>query len=136
MLLASNVWRSGSQQPMRFIPDTDEWQQRRANNDVDAWGEWTLLGDDIRIRPVLTSEQTARFAYLDKDCVRLASGGYGDRFMDDADSFRLDERVLRLGMIWNWKKDKGSPYAENMGEYSDAIANAMGSNRPAPIIVG
>ena len=38
-------------------------------------------------------------------------------------------------MIFNWKKEKGSPYAEDLGTYSDAIANAMGHDKPSPIIL-
>ena len=33
----------------------------------------------------------------------------------------IDERLLKLGMIWQWKANKGSPYAEDMGTYSDAL---------------
>jgi hypothetical protein len=43
MLLTGNVWRSTSAQaPMTFIPDTDQWLNRRALAWVDQpWGEWT-----------------------------------------------------------------------------------------------
>jgi hypothetical protein len=44
--------------------------------------------------------------------------------------------VLKLGMIWQWKAQKGSPYAEDMGTYGDALTIAMGHDSPAPIIVG
>ena len=135
LLLTSNVWCSTSmQQPVRFISDADEWVRRRLANHTDGWGEWTLLGGKMHIVPVMMVGTSASFVYLDKNCVQLTSGGRGDRFMEDTDSFVLDERLLKLGMIWNWKKDKGSPYAENMGEYSDAIANAMGHDQPAPIL--
>jgi hypothetical protein len=79
---------------------------------------------------------TANFVYLDKNCVTLAGGGVGTEFLTDVDTFRLDERVLRLGMIWQWKAQKGSPYAEDMGTYGDALTHAMGSDKPGPIIVG
>jgi len=67
--------------------------------------------------------------------VSLASGGYGDRFQTDDDSFRLDERLLKLGMTWQWKAQKGSPYSEDMGTYSDALQVAMRNDGPAPIII-
>lgn len=153
MLLTSNVWRSTSQQqPMKFIPDTDQWLTRRvANATNSAWGEWTLMGDQMHIWPVLrgpvysvppadlvlvSPAETAYFAYLDKNCIALASGGYGSEFMADGDTFVLGDRLLKLGMIWQWKASKGSPYAEDMGSYSDALANAMGHDGPSPIIVG
>jgi len=72
---------------------------------------------------------------MDKNCVALTGGGAGDAFMADGDTFLLDERLLKLGMIWQWKAQKGSPYAEDMGSYSDALANAMGRDQPAPIII-
>jgi hypothetical protein len=137
MLLTANVWRSTStQQPMVFFSDTDEWVQRRTAVYEDAWGEWTMYGGQIHIWPAMAVGVSASFTYLDKNCIALASGGYGDSFQSDTDTFRLDERLLKLGMTFDWKMKKGSPYAEDMGTYSDAIATAMGHDKPAPIIVG
>jgi len=137
MLLTTNVWRSTStQQPMVFISDTDEWTQRRTAVENDAWGEWTMYGGQIHIWPAMDVGVTASFTYLDKNPVVLTSGGFGDRFQADTDSYRLDERLLKLGMTFDWKMKKGSPYAEDMGTYSDAIAMAMGHDKPSPIIVG
>jgi hypothetical protein len=121
---------------MVFFPDTDEWMQRRAAGDNDAWGEWTMYGGQIHVWPAMAVGVSAWFTYLDKNPVALTSGGYGDRFQADTDTFRLDERLLKLGMTFDWKMKKGSPYAEDMGTYSDAIAMAMGHDKPAPIIVG
>jgi hypothetical protein len=136
MLLTANVWRSTQTlHPMRFVPDTDEWLNRRARNYYSAYGEWTLLGDQMLIAPTLAAGVTAYFAYLNKNCVKLASGGTGDSFAADGDATVLDERVFKLGMIWQWKANKGSPYAEDMGSYSDALAKMQGADSPAPILV-
>ena len=137
MLLTSNVWQSSTPlTPMRFIPDTDEWLNRRARNYSDAWGEWTIIGTQMQIVPTLPKNATAYFAYLHKNCVALASGGFGDTFLSDNDTFALPERLLKLGMTWEWKARKGSPYAEDMGTYGDALTKAMGADSPAPIMVG
>jgi hypothetical protein len=87
------------------------------------------------IAPVMTPAVTARFSYLDKNCISLASGGFGDHFISDDDTFRLDERLLALGMIWQWKAWKGSPYAEDMGTYEDALRRSAGADSPAPVII-
>jgi hypothetical protein len=138
MLLSSGVWRTSStQQPMKFIPSTDEWMHRRARNEAgSAWGEWTIIGGQVHIYAPMAVGVSAYFAYLDKNCINLASGGVGDTFQSDLDTYRLDERVLKLGMIWQWKAQKGSAYAEDLGTYGDALTNAMGHDSPAPIIVG
>jgi hypothetical protein len=65
----------------------------------------------------------------------MESGGFGDRFMNDGDTFRLDERLLKLGMTYQWKAQKGSSYAEDMSTYGDALAIAMGHDAPAPIYI-
>lgn len=137
MLLTANVWRSTSQlTPMTFVPDTDEWLNRRSRNFYNSFGEWTLLNNQIHIQPVMGAGVSAYFPYLDKNCITFASGGVGERFMADADSFLLGDRLLKLGMIWQWKAQKGSPYSEDLSNYGDALTYAMGHDSPGPIIIG
>lgn len=137
MLKTGNVWRSTNNlQPMRFVPDTDEWLNRRARNWTDAWGEWNKDGGMLHVFPVMGTGVTAYHAYLHKNCVALNSGGLGDRFAADLDGYVLDERLLTLGMIWQWKSQKGSPYNEDLGTYQDALSVAEGADSPAPIIIG
>jgi hypothetical protein len=89
MLLTSEVWRSTSAlQPMTFVPDANDWMQRRALNRFSAWGEWTIIGNQMLIWPVMGVGVTATFPYLDKNCVALASGGYGDAFQATATASR------------------------------------------------
>jgi hypothetical protein len=138
MLLTSNVWRSTSgTTPMMLITDTDDWMNRRLGNWGNlTYGEWTMAGGQLLLHPALDTDQFIYFAYLHRNCVALASGGFGDSFINDLDGFALDERLLKLGMIWQWKALKGSPYAEDMGTYADALTNLMGADAPAPIIIG
>ena len=137
MLLTSQVRRSSAPtQPLRFIEDTDEWLARRLANTGTSWGEWTLIGGQMHLHPAPAVGETVNYAYLDKNCIALGSGGVNDVFVADNDTFRMPERLLKLGMIWQWKANKGSPYAEDMGTYSDALFMAMGADKPAPILIG
>ena len=136
MLLTAQVWRSSTtQSPMRFFPDTNEWINRRMRGYYDSRGEWTIYGGQIHIQAPLPNGITASFVYLDKNCISLAAGGVNDSFLADGDSFVLGDRLLKLGMIWQWKAQKGSPYAEDLGTYGDAMLLAMGNDTPSPIIV-
>lgn len=137
LLLSSEIWRSTqTQYPMRYISDTNEWLQRRLRNYADSRGEWTNYAGKIRFWPVLAADQTATFAYLGKNCVLLAGGGVSDQFQADGDRYLLEERLLKLGMIYQWKSDKGSPYAEDMGTWSDALSMAFGTDKPSPTLIG
>jgi len=137
LLLTTNLWRSTSAlTPMRFVPDFDDWNNRRQQNIYSGYGEWTMYGGNIVIAPVLATGQEATYGYLDKNCITTSGGGVTDAFTSDNDSFRLDERLLKLGMIWQWKSQKGAAYNEELGTYSDAMAVAMGADSPAPILIG
>jgi hypothetical protein len=136
MLLTTNVRRSSStQSPLQFINDTDVWIRRRAGDEFGTWGEWTMFGGQMHIFPALAIDEQAYFAYLNRNCIALGSGGTSDEFQGDTDRFLLDERVLKLGMIWQWKANKGGMYAEDVGTYGDAIAKAMGADSPGPILI-
>jgi hypothetical protein len=136
MLLTSNLWRSGSPEAhMRFVSNMDQWMQSRISGYNNAWGEWTMFGGKIHLYPVLAVDEVATFIYHDKNCIDLVGGGRGDVFQNDLDVFTIDERLLKLGMIAQWKAQKGSPYAEDMGTFGDALTNMAGHDQPAPIIL-
>jgi hypothetical protein len=137
MLLTSNVWRSTQTlYPMRFIPDLDEWLNRRTRNYFSPAGEWTIVGGNMLIYPTLDVGMSVYFPYADKNCINLSSGGRGDRFASDSDTFALSERLLKLGMTWQWKAQKGSPYSEDIGTYGDALSFEQAKDSPSPIIIG
>jgi len=136
MLKNGNVWLSTTpMQPMQFINDADQWMQRRAQGYSNAWGEWMIEAGQMLIWPVMGVGITAKFKYIDGNPIALTSGGNGDRFMADTDTFRLPERLLKLGMIWQWKSQKGAQYAEDMSTYYDALTRVEGSDKPAPILI-
>lgn len=136
MLLTANVRSSTTPTiPLKFISDYDEWIERRACGWTETTGEWTIAGGQMLIWPAPGNAVTITWPYLDKNAVALNGGGNGDCFVADLDTFRLPERLLRLGMIWQWKAQKGSPYQEDLSTYGDAITTAMGKDSPSPIIV-
>jgi hypothetical protein len=142
MLLEANVYRSKQPIiPLSYVSDPDEWLQYELNNwqPAIASGSWIISGNKMSIRPVLAAAETAKFLYLHKNCITLGSPNAGvlsDRFAGDDDVFNLPERLLKLGMIWQWKAYKGGTYAEDIANYEDALAMIAGADKPSPIIVG
>ena len=140
MLLTSNVWRSTSTQHA----DDVHPRHRRvaataalATHERRAWASGrcsAARSTSTRSLPVGDS----RLLRLPRQELhrRWPAAASATAFMNDADSFRLDERLLKLGMIWQWKAHKGATYAEDMGTYGDALGYAMGHDSPAPIIIG
>jgi hypothetical protein len=97
---------------------------------------WTLLGGRIHVLPALQSGVTATYAYQSKLYAR-ASAGDKDRFNHDADEFVLNEELLRLGVIWQWKANKGLAYAEDMTNYESLLATMVATDiGPRSIRIG
>jgi hypothetical protein len=123
--------------PLTYISDPDQWLRNEMNTGfVSALGSWTIFGNAMHFAPPLAAAEKVKFYYLRNTCVKLNSGGFGDRFLNDADTFVLPERLLKLGMIWQWKAYKGGTYAEDIANYEDALAMIAGSDKPSPILIG
>ena len=81
----------------------------------------------LAIRP----GDTVKFIYIRN---AWAAGGTKTAFTADDDAFDLDERLLKLGMIWQWRANKGLPYAEDMANYEAALAMLIGADKGENIL--
>lgn len=135
MLKKAQLWPSASPYaPLVHYPDSDVWLGMEVQSFQSTIGSWTMVGNQILIKPVVTSAATVKFYYLTKNIVADNDGGPKAEFDKDDDVFRLDERLLKLGMIWQWKANKGQSYAEDMANYEDALAMASGADKGSNII--
>lgn len=76
-----------------------------------------MSGGALRIKPELASGETAQHNYQTVN-VFASSGGTAKASVDsDSDTFRLDERLFRLCLIYRWKQHKQTPYAQEMDDY-------------------
>jgi len=114
MLKKAQVWSSSLETPLTPISDTDEW----LGLDIQAFdfviNAWTIYGDQIHIKPALASAVTAKYFYVTNQIVTASDSSTKTTFTADDDTFRLSERLLTLGMIWQWRAHKGLPYQEDM----------------------
>jgi hypothetical protein len=121
----------------RAAADLDEWLFIKDNLLVGSPGNWVLLNNAVQIFPPMPVSDTARFFYI-SNYYALSSGGTPQAaFLADTDTFALDESLLRLGIIWRWKADKGRDYSESLKNYEIAKSAAMtGDKGSQSIVVG
>lgn len=138
MMVNSRLWpvnNFGS--PLIQVTDSDEWLEITQRNLVMTPGAWTLLGDTLSITPVLPDDDEVQFYYIKNLYAYAADGTPKDWFTADDDTYALDARLLRLGMIWQWKANKGLPHASDLATYEDALSKAMDSEAGAkPVASG
>lgn len=135
MLKKARLWPSATPNaPLYHYPDTDEWLGLQTQTAGWVGGGWTLIGDEILVRPAVPTAATLRFYYITQNIVKDATGAAKAEFTADTDVFRLDERVLKLAMIWQWRANKGLAYAEDLATYNEAVNSAAGSDKGSSTI--
>jgi hypothetical protein len=143
---------------LSHVLDHDVWLDWQLRSYTPVNGAWTMLGDRIEILPVLASGAVVKYWYQSANIVRsdgiqasatfpytlpfilAGSADYGfaqTEFLADDDHFQLDWKLLELGMIWQWRANKGLPYAEDMATYEEKKAKLIMRDRgPRAVPVG
>ncbi len=121
--------------PLEHVTDTDTWLGIVTAGTTAIPGQWTIYGNQVHIRPAMASADTAKYFYITKNIVAPASGANKEAFTLDTDTFRLDEEVLGLEVIWRWKAQKGLPYAEEMRDAGIALEEAVARDKGSKILV-
>lgn len=106
--------------PTQQVADTNTWLELLSYPIAPWEPRWSMFGGNINILPVLQASTPLSYSYVSNNIVN------GDQieFVADTDTFTLDERLLRLSIIWNWKRNKGQDYAAELQEYQDALGRA------------
>lgn len=136
MLKKSRIWPSSSPYAtLTHYADTDTWLGLEVQNFNPIIGGWTIIGTQLHIKPVMATGATAKFYYLTTNIVKKQDNSLVDAFTADEDRFVLDERLLRLGIIWQWKANNGMQYAEDLANFEDALASLIGADKGSTSIV-
>lgn len=103
-----------------------------ATPDYFPLGGWRVVGGIVLLSnppgDVLTG------TYQSNGYVVAENGSTRAEFLHDSDRFALNERLLTLGMIWQWKANKGLPYGQDYDNYERAIGKAVGTDGPRTVL--
>lgn len=112
-------------------PLTDEeWQRYKATTAPVVLDGFRTIGGDLQLLPAPPAGQTYAYSYVSRNWCQSAGGDGQDAWTADNDTPRLDERLIRLGLIWRWKQAKGFDYAQAFDDYEAALAQAIGRDGP------
>lgn len=117
MLKKAQVWSSSLETPLSAIPDRDQWLGLDIRSFDFVINAWIIYGGQMHIKPALASGVTAKYYYQSNLIIAPSAGSNKTAFTADTDTFRISERLLKLGMIWQWRANKGVAYAEDMTNY-------------------
>jgi len=93
-----------------------EWQQYMALN-AGMLPRFRFWKQHLWLQPTPPTGHTYAFEYLSQQCILDAGGNYKRYFTDDADTSVVDDSVLKAGLRWKWKAEKGLDYTEEFRNY-------------------
>lgn len=97
-------------------------------------GYWRILGNELRILPVMTAGHTLGFEYISKRWAQSSGGTRQETFLADTDTALVPEELITLEIIWRWRQSRGfASYAEDLStaerEKEKAAAADRGTGR-------
>lgn len=129
----AEIWSTRWQRQLAHIAP-EEWLQLDVREYDVVTGVWTLFGGNFVYKPALAATETARFWYVSNKICADQGGTAKETFSADDDTFRLDDRVLELVLVWLWRTQKGLDYAEDMATAEVALARMIERDKGARII--
>lgn len=127
------IWSSEWQQPLD-LATSNEWLGLSVRQVDAVKGVYILIGGQIKFNPVLASGETAKWYYISGNFAVPASGANKGQFTADDDTFVLNDRVLELALIFEYRNRKGLDYAEDMANADDALQQAISEDKGARIV--
>lgn len=134
MLVKSQLWSTMLQTPFSHITDLDKWLQLDTQAFDFVVNAWTIYGGQIHVKPTMPTTTTARYFYISNEVVKASNGSTKTDFTSDDDTFRLNEQLLKLGIIWQWRANKGLPYAEDMANYEQLLERLVLRDRGSSML--
>lgn len=134
----------------RFVDDTfyNRTQKREVQGPLNAQ-QWafhksvvatTIIeafrqrGNNILITPTPNGTDTYAYEYVSRNWCESSGGTDQAAWAADTDTGILSEELMKLGLVWRWKKAKGLDYAEEFRTYEMQVAQAIARDGGKPTL--
>lgn len=104
--------------PAQQLQDFNKWLEL-LNYQIETWQQrWMVFGGNLNIMPILPVNDTLSYGYITD---KIVVGSDPTTFTADSDTFVLDDELLRLSIIWNWKNNKGFDFSADLAKYQERL---------------
>jgi hypothetical protein len=112
----------GTFTPLRPIVDPAMWDFAVQHPSSQFY--YMIRGGAVAFSDALDADG-AKMTYVSKNWVT----GDKSAVTANADTFLLPERLIRLGALWRWLREKGQPYDDHMAEFEADLVQEVKANR-------
>jgi hypothetical protein len=133
-IVDNTIWNRTLRRPVYGPKSQQDWQQNKATQINGPFNAYRIMGDSINFYPTPAAGQICAFEYISRNWITTNAGTGSAIWTNDADTPKLDDQLITLGIIWRWKQAKGLDYAEDFAKYERRVADAMGRDASKPIL--
>jgi hypothetical protein len=127
-MIAATIWSEGLRWPLLGPLTPQEWATQ-----IYGWqnfgprARFRLMQNQMWLWPIPDSVDTIVYEYEGTGWALNADGvTYQSAWLNDTDTFALDEQAFMLGLKWRLLRAKGQDYQQEQKTYVDALDRAMG----------
>lgn len=132
-IVNNTIWNRTLRRPVYGPRSEQDWQQLVASQINGPFNSFRIMGDNLLFYPAPPAGQNCAFEYISRNWV-ITSSGSSAAWTSDADTAKLNDRLMVAGTLWRWKKAKGLDYADSFNAYEKAVIDAMGRDAGKPIL--
>jgi len=129
----TELWSSRLETPLTHVLSHNEWLQLQVQAADVILNVWTILGGQVQFQPAPESGETVKYYYQSNLWANDGSANTAS-FTADEDTFRLDERLLKEGIVWMWKAQKGLEYGEDLDRFNDVLSRRVAEDKGAKML--
>jgi hypothetical protein len=112
-----------------------QWQAIQANGSyTSVIQSFRRRGTDLLITPTPAAGETIAYEYISKNWCESSGGTDQSAWVADTDVGLLDEELMKLGIIWRWRKAKGFSFQDALDTYNSEVEKAAGRAPGAPTL--
>lgn len=123
-IVNGTMWNRTLNQPVDGPLTPQERQQMASGSVTGPFHDFYIRGASLYLFPTPTAGQSVYFEYQSNLWCQSSGGTGQTAWAADTDTGILDESLMKLGVVWRFKKKNGLDYAEDFRTYEQKLANA------------
>lgn len=132
-MTTQRAWNRTDREPVTYI-NPDQYQAEIAWGVLSVNNKFRIRNDQLIIEPAIATGQTLAFEYMSRAFCKSATGTPQLEWLADTDTGRLDEDIMKLGLVWRYRKMIGFDYSGDLAAYERRVAAAMARDGASPTI--
>lgn len=128
--IQETFWNRTRKRPIWGPVTPQEWQNLKAWTTSPVVDTFCMRGGDILIDPNPTAGDIFAYEYIKKNWCQSVALVPQDSWQADTDTGILDEKIMRMGVVWRYKQKKGLAWQTDFNNWDTQVMQALAQDQP------